>query len=485
MTFQWETPASTWLEDEHSGQFSLAASSGLGPAPALARARLPDVAALLGASLPASCQCSSIYPEGFAFCPQCGAALDRRAGRHDDDADWFGPWADQGLPRHVPHGLPVTALALGESLEGRRAAARCERTMPVPPNARCVFAAAHFGFAVQRLLALSPGRGVLQYWEPVGEQWHVFLPADGAAPLRFEGADYAWLPVLHPRRGEVALVPATTGLLRLWIDPVNESYHTETALDMAPAASPGAVRRHVACLVEQGRRFWCAHADLSGAQLFDCAAPATGWSRPFSYDGQLVWLHTLGRLAWQPGGAPAFTPWPAGWSPRLDFGGPTQSRDGRLWLAGHDGGGYAFLELLAGAPERMPISGARLGFANLLFRRGHAVLGEPWDEANVEEQHQDDALVLPLLRSYNNHRTDASGLVLRFHGWTGRAEEALGERAIARTTIEWIGKTNVVLDEVARLARPQDCVPLVYDKTLWLHHPDWNRMRGWLLEEMP
>src|SRR6202008_4116952 len=138
---------------------------------------------------------------------------------------------------------------------------------------------------------------------------------------------------------EVAVVPGATGLLRLWIDPVNESYRTETVLDMAPATSPGAVRRHIACLVDQGRRFWCAHADLSGAQLFECAAPAGGWSRPFSYDGQLVWLHAQGRLAWQPGEAPAFTPWPADWLPRLDFGGPTQSRDGRLWLAGHDGGG--------------------------------------------------------------------------------------------------------------------------------------------------
>jgi hypothetical protein len=97
---------------------------------------------------------------------------------------------------------------------------------------------------------------------------------------------------------------------------------------------------------------------------------------------------------------------------------------------------------------------------------------------------QDDSLVLPLLRSFNNNRAQPSGLVLRFHTYTGRAEEALAGRTIAKTTIEWIGKRNVILDEVARLARPLDCVPFVYDGALWLHHPDWNMVRGWRLEAL-
>ena len=74
--------------------------------------------------------------------------------------------------------------------------------------------------------------------------------------------------------------------------------------------------------------------------------------------------------------------------------------------------------------------------------------------------------------------------MLRFHTYTGRAEEALAGRTIAKTTIEWIGKRNVILDEVARLARPLDCVPFVYDGALWLHHPDWNMVRGWRLEAL-
>ncbi|MES3020355.1 MAG: hypothetical protein V4857_02100 [Pseudomonadota bacterium] len=491
MATRWETPASIWLEDESSGRFELSATEGLGrvDGQAQARGRLPDIAALLGASLPLGCRCSPIYPEGFAFCPQCGHALDKLAGRLKSQPDWWGPAADQFLPRHVPHGLPVTSLALGDSLEERPPApapGRADCTMPVPPNAQCVFAAAGFGFPVQRLLALAYTRNVLQYWDPAAQLWHVMAAEGHADALDFTAGAYGWLPPLNPRRGEVALVPTSTGLRRLWINPVTETYRTEAVFDAALASAPGAVRRHVGCLFNsaQGTRLWTAHSDGSNVALLDCAAPAGRWSRPIAYDGALLWLQPLGQLVWQPGQAARWIAWPQGWSPRLEFGGPTQSRDGRLWHIGHDGQAYSFLELGVDGAELEPISGARLGFANLLFRRGHAVLNEPWESEHVEDQREDDSLVLPLLRSFNNNRSQPSGLVLRLHQYTGRAEDALGERVIGRTTVEWIGKRNVVLDEVVRLARPLECVPFVYDNCLWLHHPDWNQIRGWRLEEM-
>jgi hypothetical protein len=112
------------------------------------------------------------------------------------------------------------------------------------------------------------------------------------------------------------------------------------------------------------------------------------------------------------------------------------------------------------------------------------VVSEPWDTEQVEDPNEEDSLVLPLLRGFNNNRSQPSGLVLRFHAYTGRAEDALAERIIGRTTVEWIGKRNVILDDIARLARPTECVPFVYDNCLWLHHPDWNQVRGWRLEEL-
>lgn len=518
MAYRWETPASVWLEDDRTGQFELAASEGLGQlnwharsqahgqaggAAAREQARVPDIARLLGASLPTACEHAAIYPEGFAFCPECGRPLERFAGRRQHLPDWWGPYADALLPRHVPHGLPVTALALGDSLEERPAApavGRFDDAMPTPPNAHCVFAAAGYGFPEQRLLALAPGRGVLQYWDPLAEVWHVLQAEDGAADLSFTASDYGWLPVssLHhePRRGEVALVPTTQGLRRLWINPVSETYRTETLLAAPLVAAPGTMRRHIACLARNpggGVSLYALDADLAPAPAQDCGAlPLTGWSRPIGYDGRLLWLHPEGQLAWRPGEPPRFMPWPDTWLPSLDLGGPTLSRDGRMWLIGHDGQSYCFLELGTesgtesgtNAPQRERIDGARLGFANLLFRRGHPVLDEPWSGEHVEDQAEDDSLVLPLLRSFNNNRSQPSGLVLRFHKYTGRAEDALANRVIPRTTVEWIGRRNVILDEIARLARPHECVPFVYANRLWLHHPDWNRIRGWHLEAL-
>ncbi len=491
MAYRWETPASVWLEDEHSAQFELASSAGLGRIDwqAHARARLPDVAHLLGASLPKGCQCAPIYPEGFAFCPTCGAALTRLAGQLKSRPDWWGPSCDLFLPRHVPHGLAVTALPLGDSLEERPAApapGRPDCSMPAPPNAHCVFAAGAFGFPVQRLIALAHARNVLQYWDPLAHLWHIMSAEDHAADLTFSAAAYAWLPALNPERGEVALIPTDRGLRRLFINPVSETYRTENVFDAALASAPGAMRRHVACLFRSsaGLRLWSAHSDGGNVVLHDCDARDGQWSRPIGYDGRLHWLNAHGQLVWQPGAAPQWMAWPDGWSPRLEFGGPTQSRDGRLWIIGHTGQAYAFVELGSARPQMQTVDGARLGFASLLFRRGHPVIGEPWDTEHVEDLHENDSLVLPLLRGFNNNRSQPSGLVLRFHNYTGKAEDALGERIIPRTTVEWIGKRNVILDEIVRLARPLECLPYVYDERLWLHHPDWNQVRGWRLEEL-
>jgi hypothetical protein len=496
MTYRWETPASIWQEDERSGEFALLATEGLGQVDwqAHARGRLPDVAHLIGASLPTACTCAPIFPEGFTHCPHCGRALLRLNAAPSRQPGWWGPGADQALPRHVPHGLPVTSLALGDSLEERPAApsvGRADLALPAPPNAYCVFAAAGFGFPGQRLLALACGRGVLQYWDPLARLWHVLAPDQGSANLAFGTSAYAWLPALDRRRGEVGLVPTASGLHRLWINPISETCRTEPVLAAPLAASPGIMRRQIGVLRQLddgGVRLWSARIDLADPEEYACpGAPASGWSRPIGYDGRLFWLHEQGELGWRPGDAPVFTPWPPGWSPRLAFGGPTQSRDGRLWQLGHDGQEYSFLELGAQAagqaPTRVAIDGARLGFANFLFRRGHPVVDEPWSLEHVEDQHEDDSLVLPLLRSFNNNRAQPSGLVLRIHKYTGRAEDALGER-LPRTTVEWIGRRNVILDEIPRLSRPLECLPLVYDNCLWLHHPDWNQMRGWRLDEL-
>jgi len=497
MATRWETARSVWLEDERSGQFELAESAGLGAVDwrGGAAGRAADVAHLLGASLPAACAHSLIYPEGFAFCPECGKALARPAA--PPRPEWWGAGVGEALPKHVPQGLPVTALALAAGLESRAAALapKPDLALPAAPNAICVFAAANFGFAVQRLLALAYTRNVLQYWDPVARLWHVMAPQEGAASLQFATADYGWLPaVASTRPGDVAIVPAATGLVRLLIDPVGETYRTEPVFDGVLASAPGATRRQIACLVAgaAGTCLWTASPDGADPEVLLCERegdaggsgpiPAGGWSRPLYYDGKLIWLHDAGHLVWLPGAPPQWLAWPDGWAPRLNFGGPVQSRDGRLWLIGHDGQAYSFLELGVARGQIEAIAGARLGFGTLLYRRGHPVLNDPWDTETVEDQSENESLVLPLLQNFNGVRNQPAGLVLRFEHYTGRVESALDSLVIQKTSVEWIGQRNVRLDDIIRLARPAECQPFVYDNCLWLHHPDWNRIRGWRLK---
>ncbi|WP_317204335.1 hypothetical protein [Janthinobacterium sp.] len=498
MATRWETRDSVWLEDE-GGQFALAASRDIGAVDwrALARGRIPDVAYLLGAALPGACAHGAIFPEGFAFCPQCGAALHNKAA--PALPAWWGasnaalPDGAAPLPKYVPQGLAISALPLARALETRKAepfVGQTERRLPKPPNVPCVFAAADFGFAEQRLLALAYSRAVLQYWDPLAAAWQL-LSGDGqAADLAFTASAYAWLPTPGGRRGDVALLPSGQGLVRLRIDPIGETYHTELVFAARLASAPGAVLRHIACLyAEDGVALWSARADASEAQTWPCPAgvPEAGWSRPLSYDDCLFWLHEAGQLRWQPGLEPQWLAWPEGWTPRLEFGAVTQSHDGRLWQIGKDAHGYAFLELGRRDGQLERVDGARPGFGKFLFQRGHQVRNDPWNSPRVDDVNKNDALVLPLLENLVPGRDAPSGLVLRIEPFTGTVESAMGGAALNhKTVVEWIGERNVILDEViGGIASPADCVPFVYDNCLWLHHPKWHEIRGWQLKAMP
>ena len=460
----------------------------------MAPSRWPDVAQLLGAATPIGCQHAPFFPEDFLFCPTCGEALSAPGtSAVTVQPEWWGPGGEQEVPKHVPHGLPVCALPLSPRIESRalQDAPRPDLTIPTPPNAVCVFAAANYGFAAQRLLALATTRNVLQYWDPHARIWHVMTGDDGV-DLRFTRSDYAWLPAAaarsgEARLGEVAIVPTDFGLFRLWINPVAESYRAEPVFQAPLASAPGMVRKQMACLFASasGIALWSAGPDGADPEVLPCKGeniPGAGWARPIRYDDKLMWLHAEGQVLWQPGADPLWLTWPLGWTPRLHFGGATQSRDGRLWQIGHDGHGYSFMELGVAGGQTEPIDGARLGFGTFLFRRGHPVMNNPWDNETVEDQNETDSLVLPLLQNYNGMRDQASGLVLRFEHYTGKAEAALAGAVLQKTSVEWIGQRNVVLDEIARLAHPAQCVPFLYDDALWLHHPNWNQIRGWTLK---
>jgi hypothetical protein len=497
MAYRWETSSSVWLEDAQSGQFALESMPGLHRIDwhGRAAARLHDVAQLLGATLPQACHCSAIFPPQFAFCPQCGKPLTPPAAHTAPPAsDWWGPCNDLHQPDHVPHGLPITTLPLAASIEQREALpaiGTADRRMPRPPNPQVAFAAARFGFGSQRLVALAYLRNVLQYWDPLAKRWHLLHGThDGGdlGDISFSASDYGWLPAAHAdaRLGEVGLIPAQQGLLRLLINPISETYHTETVLEAALASAPGALQKHIACLINHdGRlRLWHALFDTSNPHLIHCDTdnlPLRDWSRPVSYDNKLMWLHQDGHLLWQVGDERAqWIAWPNGWNPRLTLGGPTQSRDGRLWLMGHDGQAYSFLELGKPHPQIEMLDGARLGFGGLLFRRGHIITGDPWATELVEDPHAGNDWVLPLLRNFDHRRSHASGLVLRFSG-IDKADDAVQAKNLA-VSVKWIGRRDVILAHIPRLSRPADCVPFIYDNCLWLHNPHMDEILGWNLD---
>jgi hypothetical protein len=446
MDYVWDNPAGNWVErgvtaHGRPGRFDPLAQTGAGGH------RRADIARLAGARKPA-CGCAAQLPPFFDFCPNCGAPVPQAYAQ------------DPRLPLHVPHGLPVAVF--GEPREGLR--------MPAPPNAEAVFISARLGHAAAGLLALAPRRGILQYWDPCAEQW---LLMEGPAGLRFGHSQYGWLTV-----GERSLlVPTEQGIGVLTPDLVREYFSLDLLGCAAPAAAPGRVGPHTAVPVMAGGGIaFAAGPDFAPGSTY--VAPQGDYEAPFSYDGMLWWLHHDGLLRWDPARGGSWQAWPAGWRPCLATCKPAQSRAGQLWLCGHDGTTYSFLELGGAMDRRIEVDGLRAGWANFVFRRGHEVRGEPWDEPDVEDLQQHDSLVIPLLRAFNSDRARPTGLVLRLPAHAGRAEDL---DLAGDAYLEWIGATNRILDRCPRLHSPLDLRAFLHDGSLWVHHPSWSLMRGWRL----
>ncbi len=512
MATLWQSETSDWLEDDETGAFELVAHRGLGVRVAgMPLVQQHDAARWLGAALPLTCECSAVFPPDFAFCPHCGAALQTPSGAAAAFS-WLGPFADQALPEHVPRGMALSASSLATRMAALPPVARPDLGMPAPPAAPCLFFSGDFGFAGARLLALSWRQNVLQYWNPVAADWQILAAGGDVAmsDLCFTTSDFYALPPLSREPGAVALIPAAHGLMQLMLNPLQNSYHLQPLLVARLVASAGRVFSHLACLIldDDGQiTLWSrqvpAAADsladslinplavaaaenaLPAAQVWPACAPASctgGWSRPFAYQGKLIWLHASGHLLWQPGSAPKWLPWPAGWQPRHAYAAPMQSRDGRLWQLGQGPEGYAFLELATATPQQEATDGARLGFAHIIYRLGHPLHGEPWGSFTVENENDHNALVWPLLACHDSNRRLQGVLAVRLPDYVGTVEQLFLNRSGMDSKIEWLGETHVELERL-QLARPWELCVVVRDGCLWMQHPDWSRMGGWRLPE--
>ena len=504
MATLWQSETSDWLEDDDTGAFELVAHRGLGARVAgMPSVQQRDAARWLGAAMPLTCDCSAVYPPDFAFCPQCGAAL-QGAPESTDAPVWLGPFADQALPEHVPRGLALSACSLAARMAALPGVARPDLGMPAPPAAPCLFFSGCFGFARPRLLALSWRQNVLQYWNPVAGDWQILAAGGDVAhsDLNFTVSDVYALPAISPEPGAVALIPTAHGLMQLFVNPLQNSYRLQPVLQARLVASAGRVFSHLACLIldEDGQlTLWsrsllvsadeAASADEgnedSADQYWPACAPASctgGWSRPIAYQGKLIWLHADGHLLWQPGSAPKWLPWPEGWQPRHAYAAPMQSRDGRLWQLGLSPQGYEFIELGSATPQQEATDGARLGFAHIIYRLGHPLHGEPWGSFTVENENDHNAMVWPLLACHDSNRRLQGVLAVRLPDYVGTVEQLFLNRSGVDSKIEWLGESHRELERL-QLARPWELTVVLHDGCLWMQHPDWNRMRGWRLPE--
>ncbi len=530
MATEWLTHTSTWLETDT--EFELQATRGLADSAWAAQAgRVTEVAALLGASLPKSCQCAPIYPEGFEFCPACGAALqccpdpERPIATHHQSAssataassastpvtaspldNWLGPYADADLPEHALKGVGLSAVSLAKVLP--QATTRPPVTLPAPPAAAGVFISNRAGFAAGRLYALAHSQNVLQYFDPHANDWQILAGHGPDSDLRFTASDYYCLPASEPRAGVLALIPARQGLMWLSVNPVTLRYRCQPVLEAKLVSAPGRVFGHLACLIEQHGQLQLWTGQTGARQLalwqddepgavrdvvsYPCPEPhLSGWSRPLAYQGKLLWLHAAGHLLWQPGHAPQWLAWPARWQWRGAL--PMQGRDGRLWLLGQQSEGpddelgaaqkrYAFIELGSSTPQIEGADGARQGFAQTIFRLGHPLYGEPWGSFSIENETDHHALVWPLLACYAQNRREQGALVLRLPNFSSTLEQFLASRTSVDAKLEWVGEHHLPLDRMS-VARPWEIQVLLHDQHLWLSHPDWPNLRGWPLGE--
>jgi hypothetical protein len=257
MAYRWETPASVWLEDESNGQFELAASEGLGRIDWSRHARgawptSPTCSAPRCRAACEGCEHSSIYPEGFSFCPNAAARSSAWPGA-SSAARLVGPACRPAaaapraawLARHLaaagrqPRGTSRRAR-VGRFDAVDAAAAECRvrvrrRRLRLPGTAP-----AGAGAGARRAAVLgSAGRSCGMCW----------CRKRARPSLRFTLPTTAGCRPWSRARGEVGLVPTAQGLYRLWINPINETCRTEPCWPRRWSPRRALMRRQLACLV--------------------------------------------------------------------------------------------------------------------------------------------------------------------------------------------------------------------------------------------
>jgi len=172
-----------------------------------------------------------------------------------------------------------------------------------------------------------------------------------------------------------------------------------------------------------------------------------------------------------------FVPWPSGTEPWFSLGSPDADRQGQLWRQCRSPDGRIQYVRLGREPEIYATDGPRFGTGGISFRQG-IVISErerPWDEVMADA---DTAakIVIPLIE----HDSQDVAVCVEID-WTGGIDALLRSPGKVPGRYGLRGATNRNLLNFD-IRRPWDATVFVWDRHLFIAHPDLERIAGWKLQ---
>lgn len=495
----WQLGDEVWSQDPASGSFRLDEVA----AREVDAGRLADIDLALGAHLKvAGCQraACAYYPRAFSFCPNCG---ERFPPAPSPLPEWLPPY---GSRAHF--GLKVTDfdLALADASE----LPEPEQRLPLPGNGVFEFAVGGFGAPRQRLLAINR-LGGLALWSPQRREW-LRLEADGIALGESTLESWEWSAAIPGSAiGSRGLyLPTDAGAGWVDIDQLRLSYSVTRDAGRAlggaaaigevmalPALLPDGVHVLLRSAVRSGAPAAASSLPVRALAAFDAsgidpAALRFGVPIVDSDRQRIYWIGNKGQIVLEAHGSSSagFRASWLGW-PGLSendivcthYGPPHRDARGQYWQLCFDDDldpqkkTYRFITV-GPNPQTRAVSQPRLASGALTYHRGRIYRSGPWDDNH--DYLGRECLILPLLETASTDTFVAAEIDYR---GTPMTLFKSNQRYLADFRI--IGRSNQHVHRVGALPQPWETRVFVYEKCLFLYHPQHpeRAILGWKLAD--
>ena len=410
------------------------------------------------------------FPGDFEFCPKCGLPLLGEIGC----PEWYPPYGNKRGLKLLDQALVVTT-AVGAN-HGRIEAEPAQ----VPGSGIFIFFAISFIgqqtglFALERQGTLWFLNRELGKWRLIEPEIDLILPSN--LPLHrwsaafFKSASGGGLVFLPTDAGPQCIKIDT----RLGTSSVNQGPGVCLGGGVEfggfacfPVSTESGVSILLSRPIENESIQWTL-VPVSGLPLGGLSKPPD-FNAPIVLDTlrRILWIGTDGILQFQiPSGAtsitePAWIPWGQGWSALLEYGPPFEDNDGLWQLCFHEEQGYAYLKVGSKLITAKNCDGQRLTTGRSTFKLSGRTRMKPWESVRDD----DPPLSFPLLESRQNSRVlyldvDIDGFYDEFFETNKRL----------RVALRLDGHSDTLLE--ASIARPQHAQCFVYDKWVYIYHPD-------------